>query len=45
MGTGGSYPGSEAPYSDEVKNVWSYTSTPPYAFCDLWHEKWESIQG
>jgi len=33
MGTGGSYPGREADYSPptsaELKNAWSYTSTPP----------------
>jgi hypothetical protein len=33
MGTGGSFPGSEAdhslPSSAEVRNVWSYTATPP----------------
>jgi len=32
MGTGGSFPGSEADHSPpsnaEVKDVWSYTSTP-----------------
>jgi len=40
MGTWGSFWGGEAaseadhspPSSEEVKNVWSYTSTPQYAF-------------
>jgi hypothetical protein len=41
MGTGGSFlgvkrPGSDAhhspPTSAEVRNMWFYTSTPPYAF-------------
>jgi hypothetical protein len=36
MGTGVSFPGREAdhssPTSAEVKTMWIYTSTPPYAF-------------
>jgi hypothetical protein len=36
LGTGGSFPGSEAghspPTSTGVKKMWAYTSTPPYAF-------------
>jgi hypothetical protein len=41
MGTGGSFPGVKAagvdvdhspPASSEVKKMWIYTSTPPYAF-------------
>jgi hypothetical protein len=36
MGTMGSFPGGKAdhsrPYSAEVKNAWSYTSTPQYVF-------------
>jgi hypothetical protein len=36
VGTRGSFPGGEAdhlpPSSAEVKNAWSYTSTPQYAF-------------
>jgi hypothetical protein len=40
MGTGGSFPGGKAverevdhspPASAEVKKMWIYTSTPPYA--------------
>jgi len=43
MGTGSSFSGDEAagreadyspPFSAAVKNAWSYTSTPPYAFID-----------
>jgi hypothetical protein len=36
MGTGGSFLGGEADHSTpaiaEVKKMWIYTSTPPYAF-------------
>jgi hypothetical protein len=41
MGTGGSFPGvkrqeresdNSPPASAEVKKIWIYTSTPPYAF-------------
>jgi hypothetical protein len=36
MGTRGSFPGGKADYSPppsaEVKNAWSYTSTPQYVF-------------
>jgi hypothetical protein len=41
MGTGGSFPGVKQqgreadhspPVSAEVKKIWTYTSTPPYAF-------------
>jgi hypothetical protein len=36
MSTGGSFPGGKAdhlpPASAELKKMWIYTSTPPYAF-------------
>jgi hypothetical protein len=43
MGIGGPFPGREAdhspPSSAEVKNAWSYTSTPPYVFMALYLAK------
>jgi hypothetical protein len=54
MGTRGSFPGGKRPWreadysppsSAEVKNAWSYTSTPQYVFmawCLVKHRKYSS---
>jgi hypothetical protein len=53
MGAGGSFPGGKAagreadhspPASAEVKKMWIYTSTPPYAFMALCLIRWAQGQ-